>query len=92
MQLSFEPMKNSPPPADRTYTLTLVDVPLGVSGAPEVGTTWPIDPYKTTIIDVPTYYTNNGLKAYEFSVTMSAVPEPASLVGLLLVALLRRRP
>ena len=80
------------PPAERTYSLELLYVPDGISNAPPLGTTWELVVGETLMVEVPTYKTDNGLAGYQFAFTASAVPEPASLRGLLGGrALLRRR-
>lgn len=91
MFLSFQPDSYAKPPGDRTYTVELLYVPDGITGAPDVGTTWNLDPAWPLRIGVPTYATENGLKSYQFAMTISAVPEPTALACVLLMLGLRRR-
>ncbi len=85
-----------PPPAERNYSLKLLQVPDGMEGAPPVGTVWNIPLGPGSTLELPTYRTTNGLESYRFAFTMSEVPEPAtmSLVALGAGAMLcwRRRP
>lgn len=95
MPFSLEPDGAEPPPLDRQYLLELLAVPDGVSGAPPVGTVWVL-PYELFTLMLPAWPTDNGLTGYQFAFTMTAVPEPTSLlfvaVGTLLVTARRRRP
>ena len=78
----FLSLNNYYSPADRDYLLELLTVPDGVVGAPAVGTVWdlPLDTLFT--LELPTFKTDDGLEGYEFSFTITDVPEPAT-VGLL---------
>jgi hypothetical protein len=82
------------PPADRSYVLELLYVPEGINGAPEVGTTWDVPLDKTFVVTVPTYrWSPDGPDdphGYLFAFTITAVPEPASLLGLMMGGLLVR--
>lgn len=91
MSLSIAPDPTLMPPGDRAYTVELLYVPDGISGAPPVGTVWELELDKTLTIDVPTFATYDGMEGYRFAFTISAVPEPGSLAGLLLGLLCVRR-
>ena len=92
MYLSVEADPGYPPPAGWRFVVELLYVPEGIEGAPEVGETWQVDPLNTLTIEVPTYWAMNGLESYQFSFTILALPEPTTLVGLVVgVLLLRRR-
>ena len=41
-------------------------------------------PDRTLQVEVPTFWAENGLDGYQFSFTVEAIPEPATLAGLLL--------
>ena len=98
MSLAIEADVNFAPPAERNYLLELLAVPDGISGAPEVGTVWPVPLDQTLVVTVPTYRwapdSTEDPHGYQFAFTITAVPEPASVFGLILAAVLmpaRRR-
>jgi|GEM_PF-2179105 len=100
MGIAFEGDEYNPPPTDREYFLELLFVPDGVEGAPEVGAIWEVPPDEPFFILVPTYrwtlpapdFGDPGPQGYLFSLTMTPViPEPASLMSLLLGGVLIRR-
>ena len=91
MSLSILSDEAFPPPTNRTYTLTLVGVPDGIQGAPEIGTHWNVLVGEQLTVTVPTFATYNGLESYEFAFNMSAVPEPATLTLLAVGLLVARR-
>ncbi len=59
--------------------LEYIQKPSGVIGGPSLGTIWTTPP--TTLI-LPYYSTSNGLTGYGFRYTLTAVPEPSSLIAL----------
>jgi hypothetical protein len=65
-----------PPPGDRKYELTLVGVPDGIEGAPEVGTTWTV-PHdgETLYVELPNFSTVDGLEGYEFEFLIEPAPD-----------------
>lgn len=91
MKLSFEPDPFYPPPSDGTYTLELLYVPEGIVGAPAVGTTWTIPTYRPFTVEVPKYFSDDGLDSYHFGFTWTAAPEPSTLMLLLTLLAIRRR-
>ncbi len=94
MSMAIEADAYYSPPADRSYLLELLEVPEGISGAPEVGTVWEVPLDKTFVVTVPTYRwvpdDPDDPHGYQFAFTMTAVPEPASVLGLLFGGLLLR--
>lgn len=90
MSLAVEADPYFTPPADRQYLLELTFVPEGIMGAPPVGTVWELPLDEMFVLTVPTYQAEDGLGGYRFSFTMTAVPEPASAIGLVVGALLLR--
>lgn len=90
---SFEADGPPYPPRERKYSLQLTAVPEGLSGAPDVGTSWalPADGSLFTL-ELPTWATSDGLTGYQFSFNMTAmVPEPATGLACAVAVLLRRR-
>ncbi len=57
----------------RTFTLELTAVPAGVTGAPDVGTTWTLPKDKSFKLSLPVYRTEDPTTGYQFSLTMGAV-------------------
>ena len=55
-----------------------IQVPSGITGGPEVGTIWTTE----NRVHLPFYSTSNGLTGYQFEFTLTAVPEPSSLLAL----------
>jgi hypothetical protein len=94
MSLAFEADPYFSPPTNRSYLLELVFVPEDVTGAPEVGTVWELPPDDLFVLTVPIFRSETGKDSYQFSFTITAVPEPAGLLALGLGALhlYRRRP
>ena len=95
MSMAIEADPYFTPPADRSYLLELLYVPEGISGAPDVGTVWEVPLDEPLVITVPTYRWSpdspddpDDPHGYRFAFTMSAVPEPASVFGLLTVGML----
>ncbi|MFH1748600.1 MAG: hypothetical protein ABIG44_16315, partial [Planctomycetota bacterium] len=84
MYLSMMADVNFLPPANWRYVLELTYVPEGVEDAPEVGKTWELALDRTLTVEVPTFYAENGLDGYQFAFTVEAIPEPATLAGLLM--------
>ncbi|MBU0616963.1 MAG: PEP-CTERM sorting domain-containing protein [Planctomycetes bacterium] len=80
------------PPADRSYLLELLYVPEGINGAPEVGTAWEVPLDQTFVVSVPTYRWSpddpDDPHGYLFAFTITAVPEPASVFGLIVAGML----
>ncbi len=92
MHFAMEADQGYAPPKDRPYTLELLAVPVGVQGAPPVGTQWAVPLNDTLVLTLPTYRTDNGLTGYQFGFTVGAqMPEPASLAVLVLVLGTTRR-
>ena len=83
------------PPDDRQYYLELLQVPDGVVGAPQLGTTWEVPLDAMLTLELPAFGTENGLEGYRFAFTISTVvPEPTTLtllVAAVVPAILRRR-
>ena len=83
------------PPDDREYVLELLQVPDGITGAPEPGTAWKLRLVTTLTVELPTFRTTDGLEGYRLSFTVGkVVPEPATLTLLaagVATALLHRR-
>ncbi len=90
MSLAFEADPYFSPPADHSYVLELLFVPEEVTGAPEVGTVWDIPRDELFVLTVPTFRSETGKDSYQFSFTITPVPEPASLFGLAVGGLLLR--
>ncbi len=93
MFISFKADTVFPPPTDRDYFLELQYVPLGISGAPPLGTQWQLPAEGTFNLQVPTFRTKNGNYGYRFAFKMSEVtPEPGTACLLILgTALASRR-
>ena len=73
MYMALEPDEDYPPPATREYTLELLYVPSGVTGAPPVGTIWTLAADALTLVELPTYQTSSGGDgAYRLSFSISA--------------------
>lgn len=71
-------------PEDLNFNLTLKAKPQGITGGPDVGTTWELLPHPHGVgIQLPMYRTDNGLTGYQFELTATAVPEPSSIIALL---------
>lgn len=60
------------PPADRTYTLELLYVPPGITGAPPVHTVWPLSLTAPFQLTLPAWPTDDGLTGYQFALHFSA--------------------
>jgi hypothetical protein len=60
------------PPADRTYTLELLYVPPGITGAPPVHTVWTLPLSGTFYLPLPAWRTEDGLTGYQFALHFSA--------------------
>jgi hypothetical protein len=92
MSLAIEADPYFTPPADRNYLLELLAVPDGIGGAPEVGTVWQVPLDEAFVVTVPTYRwapdDPEDPHGYQFAFTITAVPEPASILGLILAAVL----
>jgi hypothetical protein len=74
MSLGTLPSATMPPPSDREYLLELLYVPVGVEGAPPVGTCWEISSKGPFLLEVPSYWTaGDGRLSYRFAFTVSAV-------------------
>lgn len=71
MQFAMVPDDYMLPPPDRAYTLELLHVPDGASGAPPVGTTWNVPADAPFTLVLPTFATNEGLDGYWFAFHMS---------------------
>lgn len=80
LSLNADPLNM--PPANWQYTLELLYVPPGISGAPPVGTTWDVPLDRTFTVSVPTFASHDGLLGYRFAFSVYAVPEPAAALGL----------
>jgi hypothetical protein len=91
MPFSMEADDANPPPVDRAYLLELLAVPDGVIGAPPVGTVWQLPLNELVTIFVPTWRSFNGLDSYRFAFTVTATPEPGTLIALAAMALFCRR-
>jgi hypothetical protein len=87
MPFSMQADAANPPPTDRTYLLELLTVPGDVVGAPPAGTVWHLPQSDVFTLLLPTWRGENGLDGYRFAFTMTAVPEPTTLTGMLLVVL-----
>ncbi len=59
--------------------LELVQKPTGITGGPAVRTVWTTPP---TSFALPLYTTTDGLTGYVFKFTLTAVPEPSSVLAL----------
>jgi hypothetical protein len=81
MFLSIEPAADAVPPSNRHYSLELLYVPDGVTGAPPVGTVWDVQPDHALVVEVPTYKSDDGRTGYQFAFTVGAVPEPAPVLA-----------
>ena len=69
--------------SDPNYIHTVMEYfqkPPGVTGGPELGTTWTAPAVLTLIL--PFYSTSDGRTGYGFRLTLTAVPEPSSLLAL----------
>ncbi|MBN1345046.1 MAG: hypothetical protein JXQ73_20295 [Phycisphaerae bacterium] len=69
---------------DANYVLKLKAVPAGITGAPDVGTTWEVPRSGLLSIPLPSYETTDGKKGYRFTVTMTdgrTPPEPTMTDG-----------
>jgi hypothetical protein len=83
MSLAFLPDPNFLPPDDRKYTLELLSVPLNVTGAPQVGTTWVLSPDEGAAftLELPTYRAETGADAYQLALTFGAANQPGDMDG-----------
>lgn len=91
MAFSIQGSDLFPPPLDREYSLQLLSVPKSVTGAPALGTTWAVPAEGPLTVVLPTYRDVSGEDAYKFAFTVSeVVPEPASVLLLLVVATISR--
>jgi len=76
--LGFNWSLNSGP--DVVGKVEYIQAPQGIVGGPEVGTVW------TTAgdhwVQLPYYSTSDGLTGYAFKLTLTAVPEPSSILAL----------
>jgi hypothetical protein len=93
LSLMAHPSSSQIPPADGVYQVTLLYVPEEVApAAPRVGTVWDVPLDKALAIQVPTFWSDDGLDSYQFSFSVKTVPEPTALVMVMAgVSLLRRR-
>lgn len=78
MFVALAPLSWALPPKGRDYSLELLYVPEGVSGAPAVGTVWPVPIVEGEQLQVvlPTYASDDGLTGYQLAFSVSAVPDP----------------
>lgn len=67
------------PTAAVSATLELLQKPTGVTGGPSIGSMWTSPPSNFVL---PYYATPNGLTGYQFRLTLTAVPEPSSILAL----------
>ncbi len=81
MTLLIQGAADVTPPPNRTYTLELLYVPPGVTGAPPVGTTWDVPPDEPFTVTVPTFATDDGREGYQFALTVGAVACPGDIDG-----------
>jgi hypothetical protein len=83
MSLALLPDPIYRPPNNRAYTLELLSVPAGITGAPPVGTTWLLDPDTSSAftLDLPTYRAETGANAYQLALTFGAVNQPGDMDG-----------
>jgi hypothetical protein len=80
MSLAMQADTDYAPPRNRQYYLELLHVPDGITEAPPIGTLWEVPAQGPFVIRVPTYRSKLGEDAYQFRFTMTAAPEPASLL------------
>ncbi|MBK9128008.1 MAG: hypothetical protein IPM13_09425 [Phycisphaerales bacterium] len=74
MSVGFAPAMLYPPPSNREYTLRLLHVPDGITGAPAVGTLWYLPAKSSFILIVPSYWTGgDGRTGYRLEFSASAV-------------------
>lgn len=78
MNFALQPYDAGMPPTNRRYSIQLVYVPPGVTGAPPVGTSWQVPCYAPFLVPVPTYATTDGLTGYQFAMTFSAEQGPCA--------------
>jgi len=76
--VNWATVSSYPLPSNITAKLESIQKPEGITGGPAVGTVWTTPPYVT----LPFYATSNGLNGYGFKFTLTAVPEPSSLLAL----------
>ncbi|HPP76121.1 MAG TPA: PEP-CTERM sorting domain-containing protein [Armatimonadota bacterium] len=60
--------------------LEYIQKPAGVTGGPAVGTTWTYPEIVNVLL--PFYSTSDGLTGHGFRLTLTAVPEPSSILAL----------
>lgn len=63
----------------RTFTLELTAVPAGVTGAPDVGTSWTLPKDRSFKLSLPAYRTDDPTTGYQFRLTIG--PFETSSVG-----------
>lgn len=69
--------------SDPNYIQTVMEYfqkPSGITGGPELGATWSAPAVFT--LNLPYYSTSDGRTGYGFRLTLTAVPEPSSLLAL----------
>jgi len=67
---------------EMSFWLTLADIPSGVSGGPEPGTSYALTATSSLRLSLPVFRTDNGLEGYLFELTATVIPEPTSLLAL----------
>lgn len=80
--LSIDCTYSSRPPADLDCWLTLKAKPESITDGPAAGTSWHVSDTLGGYTRLPMYRTDNGLTGYQFELTATVIPEPASLLAL----------
>ena len=74
----WDTLSGYPLPSEMTARLEYIQKPQDVAGGPDIGTVWTTPP---TMV-LPFYATTDGLTGYGFKFTLTAVPEPSSILAL----------